>query len=163
MVSLMCSLRHHTDEVSCCAFSASLLATCSGDKTLRVYNTADFSELPFSPLSGHGYGVHCCCFSSCGSYLLSCSTDGSIIVWSSETGDVSAVLQHPGRSPLRVCALAPDSSLLLAGACDGTVALWDFHSKILRRYSVILRISKTGMNYQVRVIKSSFPAKFKHI
>merc|ERR1719419_1852931 len=125
MVSLICSLRHHTDEVSCCAFSPSLLATGSGDKTLRIYNTADFSELPFSPLSGHDYGVHCCCFSSCGSYLLSCSTDGSTIVWSSATGEVSAVLQHPGRSPLRVCALAPDSSLLLAGASDGTVALWD--------------------------------------
>ncbi|KAM6978510.1 WD repeat, SAM and U-box domain-containing protein 1-like [Tautogolabrus adspersus] len=135
MVSLMCTLRQHTDEVSCCAFSPSLLATSSGDKTLRVYNTADFSELPFSPLSGHGYGVHCCCFSLCGSYLLSCSTDGSVIVWSSRTGEVSAVLQHPGRSPLRVCAVAPDSSHLLAGACDGTVALWDFSSKTLRRCS----------------------------
>uniref|UniRef100_A0A3Q3EJZ0 WD repeat, SAM and U-box domain-containing protein 1 n=1 Tax=Labrus bergylta TaxID=56723 RepID=A0A3Q3EJZ0_9LABR len=122
--------------VSCCAFSPSLLATSSGDKTLRVYNTADFSELPFSPLSGHGYGVHCCCFSSCGSHLFSCSTDGSVIVWSSETGEVSAALHHPGRSPLRVCAVAPDSSHLLAGACDGTVALWDFSSKTLRRYSM---------------------------
>lgn len=136
MVSVICTLRHHTDEVSCCAFSPSLLATSSGDKTLRVYNTADFSELPFSPLSGHGYGVHCCRFSSCGRYLLSCSTDGSAIVWCSETGEPAAALQHPGRSPLRVCALAPDSSLLLAGACDGTVALWDFPSKTLRRYGV---------------------------
>uniref|UniRef100_A0A8C4E6X7 WD repeat, SAM and U-box domain-containing protein 1 n=1 Tax=Dicentrarchus labrax TaxID=13489 RepID=A0A8C4E6X7_DICLA len=137
MVSVVVTLRHHTDEVSCCAFSPSLLATSSGDKTLRVYNTTDFSELPFSPLSGHGYGVHCCCFSSCGSYLLSCSTDGSAIAWSSETGEVLAVLQHPGRTPLRACALAPDSSLLLAGACDGTVALWDFPSRTLRRYSVM--------------------------
>ncbi|KAM7407527.1 hypothetical protein PAMA_003310 [Pampus argenteus] len=144
MVSIVCSLRHHTDEVSCCAFSPSLLATGSGDKSLRVYNTADFSELPFSPLSAHGYGVHCCCFSSCGSYLLSCSTDGSTIVWSSETGEVSAVLQHPGRSPLRVCALAHDSSLLLAGACDGTVALWDFPSKTLRRCSAVSEASVTA-------------------
>lgn len=133
MVSLIGTLRHHADEVSCCAFSASLLATCSGDKTLRVYNTADFSELPFSPLSGHCYGVHCCCFSSCGRYLLSCSTDGSAIVWSSDTGEAAAVLQHPSRSPLRACALAPDACLLLAGASDGTVALWDFPSKTLRR------------------------------
>ncbi|KAM7380596.1 hypothetical protein PAMP_003879 [Pampus punctatissimus] len=144
MVSIICSLRHHTDEVSCCAFSPSLLATGSGDKSLRVYNTADFSELPFSPLSAHGYGVHCCCFSSCGSYLLSCSTDGSTIVWSSVTGEMSAVLQHPGRSPLRVCALAHDSSLLLAGACDGTVALWDFPSKTLRRCSAVSEASVTA-------------------
>ncbi|XP_070771259.1 WD repeat, SAM and U-box domain-containing protein 1-like isoform X2 [Enoplosus armatus] len=141
MVSVICTLRHHTDEVSCCAFSPSLLATSSGDKTVRVYSTADFSELPFSPLAGHGYGVHCCRFSSCGRYLLSCSTDGSTIVWSSETGEPAAVLQHPGRSPLRVCALAPDSSLLLAGACDGTVALWDFPSKALRRCSAVSEAS----------------------
>ncbi|KAK2906133.1 hypothetical protein Q8A73_010076 [Channa argus] len=120
MVSLMRTLRDHTDEVSCCAFSPSLLASCSGDKTLRVYNTADFSELPYS-------------LCSCGSYLLSCSTDGSTMVWSSDTGEAAAVLQHPSRSALRVCAAAPDSSLLLAGACDGTVALWDFPSKTLRR------------------------------
>uniref|UniRef100_A0A3B4Y046 SAM domain-containing protein n=1 Tax=Seriola lalandi dorsalis TaxID=1841481 RepID=A0A3B4Y046_SERLL len=141
MVSIICTLRDHTDELSGCAFSPSLLATCSADKTLRVYNTADFSELPFSPLSGHGYGVHCCCFSSCGSFLLSCSTDGSVIVWSSGTGEVVAVLQHPSRSPLRVCALALDSSLVLAGACDGTVALWDFPSKTLRRCSSVSEAS----------------------
>lgn len=134
-MSLIVTLRHHADEVSCCAFSPSLLATSSGDKTIRVYSTVDFSELPFSPLSGHGYGVHCCRFSSCGTFLLSCSTDGFVMVWRSDTGEVCATLEHPGRSPLRVCALAPDSSLLLAGACDGTVAVWDFSCKTLRRYS----------------------------
>ncbi|XP_026150647.1 WD repeat, SAM and U-box domain-containing protein 1 [Mastacembelus armatus] len=141
MVSVICTLRHHSDEVSCCAFSPSLLATCSGDKTLRVYKAQDFSELPFSPLSGHDYGVHCCCFTSCGSYLVSCSTDGSAMMWSSCTGEVAAVLQHPGRSPLRVCALTPDSSLLLAGACDGTVALWDLPSNTLRRCTAVSEAS----------------------
>uniref|UniRef100_A0A3B4YYP2 WD repeat, SAM and U-box domain-containing protein 1 n=1 Tax=Stegastes partitus TaxID=144197 RepID=A0A3B4YYP2_9TELE len=141
MVSLIHTLRHHTDEVSCCAFSPSLLATCSGDKTLRVYDTADFSELPCSPLTGHGYRVHCCRFSSCGRHLLSCSTDGRVVVWSPQTGEATAELQHPGRSPLRVCALAPDSSLLLAGACDGTVALWEFPSKTLLRCNAVSEAS----------------------
>ncbi|XP_075335864.1 WD repeat, SAM and U-box domain-containing protein 1 [Odontesthes bonariensis] len=141
MVSLIRTLRHHTDEVSCCAFSPALLVSGSVDKTLRVYDTADFSELPFSPLTGHGYGVHSCCFSLCGSYLLSCSTDGSTRAWSSETGELIAKLEHPGRSPLRVCALAPDSSLLLAGACDGTVALWNFRSKTLRRCNAVSEAS----------------------
>ncbi|XP_035029910.1 WD repeat, SAM and U-box domain-containing protein 1 isoform X1 [Hippoglossus stenolepis] len=141
MVTLVHTLQQHTDELSCCCFSAGLLATCSADKTLRVYDTADFSELPGSPLSGHGYGVHCCCFSSCGRSLVSCSTDGSIVVWNPDTGEAAAELQHPGRSPLRVCALAPDSSLLLAGACDGTVALWDFSCKTLRRCSSVSEAS----------------------
>ncbi|KAM4609161.1 WD repeat, SAM and U-box domain-containing protein 1 [Polymixia lowei] len=141
MVSIIRTLRDHRDEVNCCAFSPTLLATCSGDKTVRVYDTDDFSELPFSPLSGHGYGIHCCRFSSCGGYLVTCSTDASTIVWSSATGDVVATLQHPGRSPVRVCALTHDSSFLLSGACDGTVALWDFHTKKLRRCSAVSEAS----------------------
>lgn len=133
MVSLVAALQHHSDEVSCVAFSPSLLATSSGDKTLRLYRTSDFSELPFSPLGGHGYGVHCCCFGPGGGVLLSCSTDGSVVVWSPGTGEATGRMEHPGRSALRVCALAPDSSLLLGGASDGTVALWDFGSRTLRR------------------------------
>lgn len=135
MVSLQVTLQQHGDEVCGLAFSSSLLASCSADKTLRLYSAGDFSEMPFSPLSGHGYGVHSCCFSACGRFLLSCSTDGSVIAWSCGTGEEEARLQHPDRSPLRVCALAPDGALLLAGAIDGSVALWDFPRRTIRRYT----------------------------
>lgn len=137
MASLVCTLQHHQDDVNWCAFSGQLLATCSGDKTLRIYNTDDFSELPFSPLSGHGYSVHCCCFSSCGQFLASCSTDATTVVWSMVTGEIEAVLEHPGRSPVRICALSPDSVHLVSGASDGTLALWDFPSKQLRRTGAV--------------------------
>ncbi|XP_067352209.1 WD repeat, SAM and U-box domain-containing protein 1 isoform X2 [Channa argus] len=133
MTSLICTLQDHRDDVNGCAFSGKLLATCSGDKTIRVYNTSDFSEMPFSPLSGHGYSVHCCCFSACGQFLASCSTDATTVVWSMATGEIEAVLEHPGRSPVRICALSPDSAHLVSGASDGTLALWDFPSKELCR------------------------------
>nr|XP_046218793.1 WD repeat, SAM and U-box domain-containing protein 1-like isoform X2 [Oncorhynchus gorbuscha] len=137
MVSLICTLQDHRDEVYCCAFSPTLLATCSGDKTIRIYNTNDFSELPFSPLSGHRYGVHCCSFSVCGTYLFTCSTDALTIIWSMATGEVKTKFEHPGGSPVRVCSLSPDSSLLLSGASGGTLALWDFHSKKLRKSKAV--------------------------
>lgn len=133
MVSLICTLQDHRDDVNWCAFSSNLLATCSGDKAIRVYSTRDFSELSFSPLSGHGYVVHCCCFSPCGQYLASCSTDATTVVWSMDSGDIDAVLEHPGRSPVRVCAFSPDSKHLVSGASDGTLALWDFTSRSLQR------------------------------
>ncbi|XP_069030628.1 WD repeat, SAM and U-box domain-containing protein 1 isoform X1 [Embiotoca jacksoni] len=137
MTSLICTLQDHQDDVNWCAFSAKLLATCSGDKTVRLYNTRDFSELPFSPLSGHGYGIHCCCFSACGQFLASCSTDATTVVWCTVTGEIEAVLEHPGRSPVRTCALSPDSLHLVSGASDGTLALWDFPSKQLRRTGAV--------------------------
>lgn len=133
MMSLICTLNDHLDDINWCAFSGSLLATCSGDKTIRIYNTRDFSELPFSPLSGHGYGVHCCCFSPCGQLLASCSTDATTLIWSMDTGEIVAILEHPGRSPVRICAISPDSLHLVSGASDGTLALWDFSSKQLKR------------------------------
>ncbi|XP_029313781.1 WD repeat, SAM and U-box domain-containing protein 1 [Cottoperca gobio] len=147
MTSLICTLQDHRDDVNWCAFSGDLFATCSGDKTLRIYNTRDFSELPFSPLSGHGYTVHCCCFSSCGQFLASCSTDATTMVWSTVTGEIEAVLEHPGRSAVRICALSPDSAHLVSGASDGTLALWDFPSKQLRR---------TGAVYDTTMVACSF-------
>uniref|UniRef100_A0A146P7Q9 WD repeat, SAM and U-box domain-containing protein 1 n=1 Tax=Fundulus heteroclitus TaxID=8078 RepID=A0A146P7Q9_FUNHE len=147
MASLICTLRDHQDDVNWCAFSAKLLATCSGDKTLRIYNADDFSELPFSPLTGHGYSVHCCCFSPCGQFLTSCSTDATTVVWSMVTGDIEAVLEHPGRSPVRICALSPDSVHMVSGASDGTLALWDFPSK---------RLSRTGGVSDTTMVACSF-------
>ncbi|XP_059208038.1 WD repeat, SAM and U-box domain-containing protein 1 [Centropristis striata] len=137
MTSLICTLQDHRDDVNCVAFSGELFATCSGDKTLRIYSCRDFSELAFSPLSGHGYSVHCCCFSSCGQFLASCSTDATTMVWSTVTGEIEAVLEHPGRSPVRTCAISQDSAHLVSGASDGSLALWDFPSKQLRRTGAV--------------------------
>ncbi|KAF4108714.1 hypothetical protein G5714_009787 [Onychostoma macrolepis] len=125
MASLLCSLQDHRDDVNCLALSDRFLASCSGDKTVRVYSCEDFRELRFSPLRAHAYGVHCCCFSSCGRYLASCSTDARTILWSTCTGAAVAALEHPARAPVRVCAFSPDARSLLSGACDGTVAVWD--------------------------------------
>ncbi len=80
IASLLCSLQDHRDDVNCLVLSDRFLASCSGDKTVRVYSCEDFRELRFSPLRAHAYGVHCCCFSSCGRYLASCSTDARTIL-----------------------------------------------------------------------------------
>ncbi|XP_051760723.1 WD repeat, SAM and U-box domain-containing protein 1-like [Ctenopharyngodon idella] len=133
MASLLCTLQDHRDDVNCCALSDRFLASCSGDKTVRVYSCEDFSELRFSPLRAHAYGVHCCCFSSCGRYLASCSTDARTIIWSTSTGAAVAALEHPARAPVRVCAFSPDARCLLSGASDGTVAIWDVTAKTLQR------------------------------
>ncbi|XP_073769394.1 WD repeat, SAM and U-box domain-containing protein 1-like [Danio rerio] len=133
MASLLCSLQDHSDDINCCALSDRFLASSSGDKSVRVYSCADFSVLLFSPLRANTYGVHCCCFSFCGRFLASCSTDARIIILSTYTGAAVAELEHPARAPVRVCVFSPDSRFVLSGASDGTVAIWDVMSKKMQR------------------------------
>uniref|UniRef100_A0A8C6RFW0 WD repeat, SAM and U-box domain-containing protein 1 n=1 Tax=Nannospalax galili TaxID=1026970 RepID=A0A8C6RFW0_NANGA len=133
MVKLIHSLADHGDDVNCCAFSSSLLATCSLDKTIRLYSLSDFTELPHSPLRFHTYAVHCCCFSPSGHVLASCSTDGTTVLWSAHSGQTLAVMEQPGGSPVRVCRFSPDSTYLASGAADGTVVLWNAQSYKLYR------------------------------
>ncbi|XP_006872093.1 PREDICTED: WD repeat, SAM and U-box domain-containing protein 1 isoform X2 [Chrysochloris asiatica] len=133
MVKLIHTLADHGDDVNCCAFSFSLLATCSLDKTIRLYSLSDFTELPHSPLKFHTYAVHCCCFSPSGHLLASCSTDGTTVLWNIQNGQTLAVMEQPSGSPVRVCRFSPDSTCLASGAADGTIVLWNTQSYKLYR------------------------------
>ncbi|NXS37153.1 WSDU1 protein, partial [Pomatostomus ruficeps] len=128
MATLIHTLADHSDDVNCCAFSSSCLATCSLDKTIRVYSLRTFAELPYSPLRGHAYAVHCCCFAPSGLLLASCSTDGTAALWDTRDGRRLALLEQPGASPVRVCRFSPGATHLLAGAADGSLVLWNMQS-----------------------------------
>ena len=129
-------LTTHTKDVNCCAFSASLLATCSGDKTIRLWNAQTFEELSFSPLLGHTYYVHWCTFSAFGTKLATCSTDGKIIVWDTTSGETVSVFEHENKPIIRVCIFSPDSQFLLSGGTDNELWLWDLNKKTCVRYMV---------------------------
>ncbi|KAM9235999.1 WD repeat, SAM and U-box domain-containing protein 1 isoform 4-T4 [Leptosomus discolor] len=133
MATLIHTLADHSDDVNYCAFSSSCLATCSLDKTVRVYSLKNFAELPYSPLKGHTYAVHCCCFSPSGHALASCSTDGTTVVWDTRDGRMLAALEQPSGSPVRVCRFSPESTYLVSGAADGSVVLWNMQSLKLYR------------------------------
>ncbi|XP_074072021.1 WD repeat, SAM and U-box domain-containing protein 1 isoform X3 [Macrotis lagotis] len=137
MVTLIHTLADHGDDVNYCAFSSSLLATCSLDKTIRLYSLNGFNELPYSPLKCHTYAVHCCCFSPSGHILASCSTDGTTVLWNTQTGHILATLNQPSGNPVRVCKFSPDSTYLVSGAADGTVVSWNMQTyKLFRCGSV---------------------------
>jgi WD40 repeat protein len=137
--SIIASLHHtissHTSDVNGLCFSKSkVLATCSGDKTVRLWDTDDYSELACSPLCGHTYYVHCCTFSPFGTLLASCSTDGKVIIWDVKTGKKKVVLQHESKSPIRVCRFSADSQMLVSGGDDNNICLWDISTESLIRY-----------------------------
>lgn len=135
MASQIQILTTHSKDVNCCTFSGNLLATCSGDKTVRLWDATSFEELPFSPLLGHSYYVHWCALSAFGTRLATCSTDGKIIVWDTSNGETVAVFEHTHKPIIRVCVFSPDSQYLLSGGADNELWMWDLNKKTCIRWS----------------------------
>lgn len=88
-------LEGHTSDVNGVEFVGNrLLISCSNDKTVRVWRqNADerFAEAESSstqpvqsPLNGHAYGVNAVRVSPFGTILTSASTDGRVILWSTQ-------------------------------------------------------------------------------
>ena len=79
-------LEGHTDEVDAVAFSqdGSLLASASGDKTVRLWNPATGQEV--QKLEGHTEWVRAVAFSQDGWLLASASRDEAVRLWNPATG-----------------------------------------------------------------------------
>ena len=124
----------HTSDINCLSFSNTALATCSSDKTVRLWDlTGSYAELPSSPLCGHTYSVRSVHFSPDGLTLASCSTDGKLIMWDLATGNKKAIFEHQSKSAIRVCRFSPDGTTLATGCDDETFCLWDVkNSKFIR-------------------------------
>ena len=127
----------HKGDITSLAFSNDKLATVSGDKTVRLWSTDDYSELPCSPLLGHSYIIHYCTFSPFGTILATCSTDGKLILWEPRSGEVKAEFQHPSKSSIRVCKFSPDSTRIASGGDDDTICLWEIATRKLIRYDTV--------------------------
>ncbi|XP_057293961.1 WD repeat, SAM and U-box domain-containing protein 1-like [Hydractinia symbiolongicarpus] len=119
----------HTNDVNCCAFSSNnkVLASASGDKTIRLWNVKDGSEIECSPLVGHSYSVITCAFSPFGSILATGSQDSTIILWNADTGELMKTLQgHKGT--IKCCVFSPNSQYLLTASSDETLRVWNLKS-----------------------------------
>eukprot|EP00741_Cyanophora_paradoxa_P022581 tig00000248_g21806.t1 len=121
------------------------LASGSGDGTVGVWRVADPSgaraplwaagEARLVQLRGHRGWVQCVALSQDGSTVASGGDDGTVRLWSAETGAARHVLRRPsdeadgeeGARPARSAlslALTRDGTLLAAGYTDGAVQLW---------------------------------------
>ncbi|XP_077562155.1 WD repeat, SAM and U-box domain-containing protein 1-like [Haemaphysalis longicornis] len=129
------TLESHAGDVTGCDFSGNTLATCSNDKTVRLwlYEAGTFTESAVSPLQGHKYGVNAVQFSPLGTALASCSIDGSLLLWNVQSGELLGMLKHPSQAALRCCSFSPTGALLATGGDDETLVLWDVATRSLVR------------------------------
>ncbi|CAI8057132.1 Probable serine/threonine-protein kinase PkwA [Geodia barretti] len=118
------TLRGHNGVVRACQFSpdSRLIATCSWDKTIKVYFTQNF-QLAYT-LQGHKFGVTDCEFSPSGSLLATTSWDDTVGLWDVETGQLVRSLNGHS-SAVSSCSFGVGGSFLASASWDGTVQVWD--------------------------------------
>ena len=127
------TLSGHEDRVLGAAFSPQdgrWLATCSRDRTVRVWDVATGREAPGSPLRGHSWWVWSVAFSADQKQLVSAGQDGKVLVWS--FGDAAGggpiarqekvFLGHEG--PVFAAAFSPDGSQVASAGYDKRVLVW---------------------------------------
>lgn len=131
----------HTSDVNAVDVSSSneLIVSGSNDATVRIWKLTEnghyrenTSDPPFiSPITDHDYGINSVKFSPFSTLLATASTDGKIILWSTQTGKESFVLYHPSEQAIRCLSFSPNSELLASGSDDETVCIWDLRSRLL--------------------------------
>jgi WD40 repeat protein len=100
---------------------ARLLASASGDGTVRVWDVTSGTERV--RLSGHDGSVLSVVFSPDGTRLASGGEDGTVRVWDALSGAEQACLTgHDGW--VRSVVFSPDGARLASAGADGTVRLW---------------------------------------
>jgi WD40 repeat protein len=124
----MAVLEGHKRDVFGVAFSpdSRLLASASADRTVRLWDVVGRQPaFPVHVLRGHTDFVIRVSFSPDGRQLASSADDGTVRLWSVPEGVPGPVLQH-ARSVWCV-AFSPvvGSNLLVSGAFDRIVRLWD--------------------------------------
>jgi WD40 repeat protein len=101
----------------------------AGDWTIRRMDLIDGTE---TILEGHSGIVRSLALSSDESRLLSAADDGTIRVWSVDTGDLKHVLNgHYGS--VDAVAVTPDGSTGISGSRDQTIRVWDLKTGVERK------------------------------
>ena len=127
----VCSLLGHSDEVQQAVFSCDgrTLATCSKDKTIRLWDVATWSER--EPLrGGHDGTVRSIAFSPDGKLLASSGLDHRIVIWDLVHGQrVRSWRAH--KDVVHGVVFTPDGHKLVSvGKDDRLTKLWDVASGV---------------------------------
>ena len=91
--TLQCKLEGHTSDINCCAWSPitwSTLTSCSGDRTLRVWDISSEPPKTLSVVPASKYYVNACAYNPSGDLLATASSgdEGIVKLWSTASWTV---------------------------------------------------------------------------
>jgi len=147
-------LKGHDRHVTAVTFSpnGTLLASCSKDATIRLWNVEAEPGICVATLRGHSsdswvYGVG---FAPNGKLLASSASDGTVRLWDVESRKCVAALKRDSSSATYV-RFVPPSGKLLAFNDDSNVRIWDAASRSCvatltghKKHAVSLDVSPDG-------------------
>ncbi|XP_022376250.1 probable cytosolic iron-sulfur protein assembly protein CIAO1 [Enhydra lutris kenyoni] len=107
--------------------AGTLLASCGGDRRVRIWGTEGESWICKSVLSeGHQRTVRKVAWSPCGNYLASASFDATTCIWKKNQDDFECVTTLEGHeNEVKSVAWAPSGNLLATCSRDKSVWVWE--------------------------------------
>ena len=138
----------HSDAVNDCCFSpdGKSIVSASSDHTLKLWGMPEPTLLGTLErreswdkatetnqiVEGHLGAVNACAFSPNGNWILSASSDYTLIVWDTTSrAHLRSLRDHS--KPVNACAFRPDGKGIVSASSDGTLKTWESDSGTVLR------------------------------
>jgi len=120
------TLRGHTLQTNNVAYSydSKWIASCSDDRTIKIWSTDLAKKDPVMTLTGHNAPVLTVLYSFDSKYLASSDQDGVIKIWAMPSGELLRSI-NAHTDLVQDLSFAEDNRTLISASLDKTVKMWD--------------------------------------
>ena len=133
---------HGSDINDVIFFNANDIATCSSDKTVKVWKNIGDEDQTEAPenlvLSQQGYAIYSCDYCPSRDMLAHGSMEGHITLWHASHLKKVTTLTPPGKAAIRTCRFSPDGAFIVSAGDDDQAHLFNLASFSYLKYVFVL-------------------------